>query len=205
MDGDKINKNNKLGFGVAGQQEDNNMNSTVRLIVDIFAIIVSAVGLAVLVINEKFLVSGFVLLLLSILIYYGFHLARLKPYQVKRVEYKYEFYDEAANLVKVSKTTVIVPQEKNVTKIEDVGITKDGKINSISTNSGTPTTNKKGGSISITTNFEMPLEIGKEYAHELSYQGENCFPDINENIIFPIISTMNEAKISIKFNEKKCR
>ena len=179
------------------------METRFKLILDFVGIILSLVGLALLVADEKYVVSSLIFILFIGLVFHVIRLARSKPYKVKSVKFEYEICDKDASLTKVLKTTVLFPKEKNITKYDDIGITSDGTVTLISTNHGSPRMYKKGGSISVTTTFSTPLEVGKEYTHELSYQGKNCFPAQNENIVCPIIRKMNEAQISIKFHEEK--
>lgn len=180
-----------------------NMDTRIKLVLDIIGILISLVGFGLLLRAEKYLVSGLILLLLIILVIYAIKLARSKPYQVKSVAYDYEFCDEGASLTKISKLTVLIPKEKNLTKIDDLGIGSDGQISEVYTNNGTPNIKNDGGAISVTTTFDTPLKIGSEYTHVLNYQGKGCFPDQKENIVHPTIHKMEKAIIKIKFHENR--
>lgn len=176
------------------------MSKSVKLGIDIIGILISLAGFGLLVANEKYLVAGALFLLLLALIVYAFVLSFSKPYKVKSVLYEYEFIDSGPNLTKVTKTTVFIPKEKNITKFDDPGIGAEGKIKDIASNKGTCIDRKSGGAVSVTTIFDAPLPVNKEYMHKLSYMGEQCFPEASENVVFTIINKMDKAIVLVRFH-----
>lgn len=177
------------------------MSTKIKIALDIIGILISLVGFVLLVSKEKYVISGLLFLFFVVLIVYGAKLALSKPYQVKKIICDYVFCDAEAKLAKITKTVILVPKEKNITKIEDLGFS--GQISNISSNQGSVSTRDAGGNTSVTTIFDTALELEKEYTHILKCDAENCFPKKKENVMYTIIHKIDNAVIKINFHKNR--
>ncbi|WP_416305280.1 hypothetical protein [Neptunicella sp. SCSIO 80796] len=179
------------------------MSTKIKLAIDVIGIIITLTGFGLLVADEKYLISGLLLLIALVLLTYAIHLSRSKPYKVKSTLFEYEFLDPGPAKTKVVKTTIFTPLEKNIASFNDLGIGAEGRIGNISTLNGTCIVTKHGGAISATTYFDTALPVGQEYHHQISYYGSHCFPDAKENVVHSIIHNIDLAVIKIQFHQDK--
>lgn len=179
------------------------MKKIQKLYLDGAGIVANIIAIIQFFIDGQYVVSALLAVTLVGLVAYGIFLLLSKPYKVLSVSWKYLFCDAQAQRVEVTKTTILVPKERNVTSFQDKGIPASGDIKDVSSINGIVAVCEEGGATTVYTTFDTPLKVDEEYAHSIDYVGENCFPKDRESILHTTIHRMDKAEIGLNFHAER--
>jgi len=179
------------------------MTKAAKLVLDSIGVLISLVGFALLVAQEMYVVSGLLLLVLIGLVLLLYRHSSSRPYRILNVKYTYKFKDANADEVLVRKKVDLIPLEKNISKLDDIGIGATGGVSDINVVNGNVSMRDEGGSVSTTTTFSAPLTIGEIYVHEVDYVGRKSFPKSRESVFHTVIHNIENACIQIQFHKDR--
>jgi hypothetical protein len=145
---------------------------------------------------------GIIVLIASIAIVIFIHYYYMPSRIYKAVETHFEILDDKGHHTKGKKVNKILIKDKNVTQLNDHNfkVSPRGSISFIGSNIGTlQKTVNEGGSFSVTTNFDFPLELNKTIIHEIYYDAFDTLTESSESVSHDVHSDYDYVMLTVKF------
>lgn len=173
-----------------------NIDSIIR----IGGIVASIMTVVLLFANENFVAGAVVIFVMILLAYFKYKDATSIPVTYKSSSFTIDLVDPDGHRANIVKESVLVVNEKNITQLTDRLFQHEGKQEFINTNIGEmlgPI--QDGGTETIVTMFNAPLEIGKEYNHKINYIAWDSYTNKSENFSLHQLRETSDVEILVKF------
>jgi hypothetical protein len=180
----------------------------ITLIVDVSGIIISLVGMLLLIYDQKYIAALSLIFVIAVLIGIAIKTTFSQSITYHSVHWYDDILDDKGHETISKKVKRLTVNEKNVTTIFDSNFATVGKLEFLNSNIGEllqPV--DEGGTLTVTTIFKTPLEIGIPLEHIIYFKAWDSFPKNKENVSSLIDKEYKEeVGFHIKFpNNRPCK